>query len=157
MHALAALFLPLLPLLPHLAAGRPTAGLDNPVPGTHLWTIDAMRRVCDAGDRSCEYSFFIKRGDGSSTTPCAYAVHGNETVPASHARVLGVTCGGGGRNPTYTVSSAWSGQFGLGSGFTTFAVVDSAEKTVAFPAYTDAQLAAGKVVTPDQSYVPQLW
>ena len=40
-------------------------------------------------------------------------------------------------------------------GFTTLSVVDSAAKTIVWPAYTDKQLVNNTVVTPDQSYTPQ--
>ena len=62
--------------------------------------------------------------------------------------------GGPGKCGAYTVTSGWSGQFGEGNGFTTLSVVDQAKKLIVWPAYTDKQLAGGKVVKPDQAYAP---
>jgi len=73
-------------------------------------------------------------------------VNGN---PATQANFNGITCGG------YTVSGGWSGQFGPGNGFTTLAVVNNAKRQIAYPAYTDSELASGKPVTPNRSYPVQ--
>ncbi|KAI6498080.1 hypothetical protein MCOR11_004109 [Pyricularia oryzae] len=61
-----------------------------------------------------------------------------------------VRCGG-----HFAVASSWSGQFGEDQGFTTLSVVDRERRLVVWPAYRDAQLEGGRVVRPDQSYVPQ--
>lgn len=80
----------------------------------------------------------------------------------------------------YSVTSGWSGQFGPGNGFvrtypqpprtkttcpiittdtkapqTTFAVANYPANLIVYPAYTDKEVAAGTVVTPDKSYAPQ--
>ncbi|KAI1847499.1 hypothetical protein JX265_000749 [Neoarthrinium moseri] len=106
------------------------------------WTITSMKRVCNAADTSCTWTFGIDT-HLSAATPCSFTVTGS---PASQTSNTGSTCG------AYTVSSGWSGQFGPGNGFTTLAVVDNTRRKIAFPAYTDKQLAGGAVVTPDQSY-----
>ena len=106
------------------------------------WTITKMVRTCANG--ACKWSFGIN--DGTTNTPCAFSVKGK---PATQTDSTGNVCG------AYTVSSGWSGQFGPNSGFTTLAVTNAAKKQVAYPAYTDAQLVNGKVVTPNQSYTPQ--
>lgn len=108
------------------------------------WTITDAKRVCNKDDTSCDWSFGIK--DGNAVTKCAYTVKGS---PASHAPQTGVACG------KYSVTSAWSGQFGPGEGFTTLSVIDYKAKRIVWPAYTDKQLASGKVVKPDQSYPVQ--
>ncbi|TLD23067.1 hypothetical protein PspLS_07140 [Pyricularia sp. CBS 133598] len=66
------------------------------------------------------------------------------------ASVAEVGCGG-----HFAVSGSWSGQYGEGQGFTTLSVVDRERKLIVWPAYRDSQLEGGKVVRPDQSYVPQ--
>ncbi|KAF3765357.1 hypothetical protein M406DRAFT_321913 [Cryphonectria parasitica EP155] len=108
------------------------------------WTITSLVRTCDAADTSCTWSFGINNGTG--TTPCVETVTGS---PASETNGGPATCG------VYTVTSGWSGQFGPGNGFTTFAVVNYAANLIVYPAYTDKQVQNGTVVTPDQSYTPQ--
>lgn len=108
------------------------------------WTIQSLSRVCNDADTSCTWSFGIY--NGNATTPCTEVVTGS---PASQTNGGPATCG------AYTVTSGWSGQFGAGNGFTTFAVVDYAAGLIVYPAYTDKQVAGGAVVTPDQSYTPQ--
>ncbi|KAI6356916.1 hypothetical protein MCOR25_007823 [Pyricularia grisea] len=66
------------------------------------------------------------------------------------ASVAEVDCGG-----HFVVSGGWSGQFGDGQGFTTLSVIDRERRLIVWPAYRDSQLEGGKVVRPDQSYVPQ--
>lgn len=106
------------------------------------WTIVGMKRVCDAADTSCTWSFSVDT-HVSAVTPCTFTVKGK---PASQTSGTGATCG------VYTVTSGWSGQFGPGNGFTTLSVVDNTQKKIVWPAYTDKQLAGGAVVSPDQSY-----
>ena len=108
------------------------------------WTINGFTRTCDDADTSCEYRFGINRNDGTLAPICDYTVTG---APASQAPANGIVCG------AFTVSSAWSGQFGPGNGFTTFAVV--ADREIIYPAYSDSQLVNGAAVEPDQSYTPQ--
>lgn len=67
--------------------------------------------------------------------------------PANRESYTSIRCG------KFTVSSAWSGQFGAGNGFTTLAVTD--DESIVFPAYTDKQVVNGVAVSPDQSYAPQ--
>ncbi|TLD12808.1 uncharacterized protein PgNI_04467, partial [Pyricularia grisea] len=66
------------------------------------------------------------------------------------ASVAEVDCG-----RHFVVSGGWSGQFGDGQGFTTLSVIDRERRLIVWPAYRDSQLEGGKVVRPDQSYVPQ--
>ena len=106
------------------------------------WTITKMLRTCANGE--CKWSFGIN--DRVTNTPCAFSVKGK---PATQTNSTGNVCG------AYTVSTGWSGQFGANNGFTTLAVANAAKKQIAYPAYTDAQLVNGKVVTPNQSYTPQ--
>ncbi|KAK6064353.1 hypothetical protein SCUP234_08597 [Seiridium cupressi] len=106
------------------------------------WTIVGLKRVCDAADTSCTWSFSVDTHLAAATA-CSFVVKGK---PASQTSGTGATCG------PYTVTSGWSGQFGPGNGFTTLAVVDNTKKKIVWPAYTDKQLAGGAVVKPDQSY-----
>ncbi|PSR77925.1 hypothetical protein BD289DRAFT_334265, partial [Coniella lustricola] len=110
----------------------------------HQWTITSLKRVCNADSTSCTWTFGINNGTG--TTPCTEVVTGS---PATQTNGGPATCG------VYAVTSGWSGQFGAGNGFTTLAVVNYAANLIVYPAYTDAQLQNGTVVTPDQSYTPQ--
>jgi hypothetical protein len=118
------------------------------------WTITNMKRVCVRallpsqllviltaiqGSGVCTWTFGID--NTVKNTPCTFKVKGS---PATQTDSSGNVCGG------YTVSSGWSGQFGAGNGFTTLAVVDNAKKQIIYPAYTDKQLASGKVVKPDR-------
>ncbi|CAL5873169.1 uncharacterized protein PFLUO_LOCUS7438 [Penicillium psychrofluorescens] len=108
------------------------------------WTITNMKRVCNAKDTSCTWTFGIEIGSGVAT-PCTFVVKGNEASEASGGPVK---CG------AFTVTSGWSGQFGPGNGFTTMSVVNDNTRKIAWPAYTDVQLDTEKVVKPDQSYAP---
>ncbi|KAL7952029.1 hypothetical protein V8C42DRAFT_305974 [Trichoderma barbatum] len=107
------------------------------------WTITNMKRVCNAGNTSCTWTFGIDTHLAAATS-CTYIV--KATANASQTNGGPVTCG------PYTVTSGWSGQFG--PGFTTFAVTDFTKKLITWPAYTDAQVQAGNVVSPNQSYAP---
>lgn len=122
---------------------RDTPAVNMMVAATPQWTIEKMKRVCGSG--VCTWSFTIDN-HVSAVTPCTFKVKGS---PATQTDSSGNVCG------VYTVSTGWSGQFGAGNGFTTLAVVDNTKKQIIYPAYTDKQLASGKVVTPDQSYTPQ--
>lgn len=109
------------------------------------WTIVSMKRVCDSADTTCTWTFSVDTHDAAATA-CSIIVTGS---PASETdNSAGSTCG------PYTITSGWSGQFGPGNGFTTFSVVDWTKKLIIWPAYTDAELAGGNVVTPDKSYTP---
>jgi hypothetical protein len=110
------------------------------------WTIESMKRTCDAADAVCNWSFTVNAG--GARQKCAYPVKKSGGKPASRSPQNGVDCG------NYRVTSAWSGQFGEGQGFTTLSVVKN-QKLIVWPAYTDKQLAGGKVVKPDQSYPVQ--
>ncbi|CAI7662463.1 unnamed protein product [Penicillium glandicola] len=108
------------------------------------WTLQDTKRVCNTDDTSCTWTFGIYPGSGDATA-CTLLVEG---TTASRANGGPATCGG------YTVTSGWSGQFGDDNGFTTLSVVDNAAREIIWPSYTDAQLAGGDVVKPDQSYAP---
>ncbi|KAK4120197.1 hypothetical protein N657DRAFT_649253 [Parathielavia appendiculata] len=109
------------------------------------WIIKSFTRTCNANDTSCTVSFGIDT-QTAPVTACSYTVTG---TPASRASTSGITCG------PYTLSSAWSGQFGDGNGFTTWSVVDWSKRLIVWPAYSDRELVNGVAVTPDKSYAPQ--
>lgn len=70
-------------------------------------------------------------------------------APASEAIGGPAYCG------NYTVASSWSSQFGIQTAFTTLSVINYATDLIIYPAYRDTQLEGGRVVTPDQSYIPE--
>ncbi|KAL4757144.1 uncharacterized protein BDW70DRAFT_143883 [Aspergillus foveolatus] len=109
------------------------------------WTITSLKRVCGTADTKCTWTFGIDTG--SDSTDCTYVVTG---APASHANGGPAQCG------DFTITSGWSDQFGAENGFTTLSVVNESTRQIVWPAYTDKQLAGGKVVTPDQSYTPSV-
>ncbi|KAL5332327.1 hypothetical protein BJX70DRAFT_384433 [Aspergillus crustosus] len=125
-----------------LAAPTPDPAKSMMVANTQ-WTITTLKRACNAADTKCTWTFGIN--NGSANTPCTYIVNGS---PASKANGGPGTCG------PYTITSGWSGQFGPNNGFTTLSVVRESNRQIVWPAYTDVQLAGGKVVKPDQSYTP---
>ncbi|KAI0484512.1 hypothetical protein GGR56DRAFT_669065 [Xylariaceae sp. FL0804] len=112
------------------------------------WTLTSVERTCTADDSSCAWTFGIYTGSGNATA-CAYVTTETATANASSAAGGPTVCG------NYTVTSSWSGQFGAGQGFTTLAVVEEADRLIAYPAYTDAQLKNATVVTPDLSFPVQ--
>lgn len=134
--------LALLAISPSMAAPAADPAEVSMMASTPQWTIETMKRVCDSNDKSCTWTFKINTKQGAAT-PCTYVVKGN---PASR------TNGGPSKCGAFTITSGWSGQFGPGNGFTTLSVVDQAKRLIVWPAYTDKQLAGGKVVKPDQSY-----
>ncbi|POS77592.1 hypothetical protein DHEL01_v204009 [Diaporthe helianthi] len=107
------------------------------------WTITGLKRAVNADNTVTTWTFGIN--DGATTTPCTEVVKGAKSSTLSGGPA---TCGG------YTVTSGWSDQFGAGNEFTTFAVVDNAQRLIVYPAYRDVEVASGKVVTPDKSYTP---
>ncbi|KAI1111709.1 hypothetical protein F5Y14DRAFT_453804 [Nemania sp. NC0429] len=108
------------------------------------WTLTSVKRVCDKADTSCTWSFGINPNNGAAATAVKYVIKGS---PASQTDLTVPTTFG-----AYTVTAGWSGQFGAGNGFTTLAVANNAKHQIAWPAYTDAELASGKAVTPDKSW-----
>ncbi|KAK0643145.1 hypothetical protein B0T16DRAFT_354590 [Cercophora newfieldiana] len=114
-----------------------------------IWTIENLKRTCDESDTACEWSFIINPNiEYQAPTPCKYTTESLDGMPASMAVQDGMDCG------PYHVSSSWSGQFGPDHGFTTLAIVDGEYRLVAFPSYSDEELKDGKVVVPDQGFVP---
>ena len=123
----------------------PAPAVNMMATSTPQWTFESVKRTCGPLGKKCTWSFTIDEHTGTPT-PCSFVVTGN---PASQANSVGNVCG------VYTISSGWSGQFGAGNGFTTLAVVNNKEKLIAYPAYTDKELANGKIVSPDRSYTAQ--
>lgn len=114
------------------------------------WTIESMTRNCTVSDAVCHWWFRVNTNDGTPPTNCSYDVPSRDGAPASESPETGASCG------TFTVTSGWSGYFGPGNGFTTLSVINSTTPhLIAWPAYTDKQLAGGAVVQPDQSYPVQ--
>ena len=108
------------------------------------WILRSFKRSCNAADTECWVSF----GVDTQTSPvvnCSYGVKGDK---ASRKSTDGIVCG------PYTVSSGWNGSFGEGHGFTTWAIVNNAQRTVAWPSYADSDLVNGVAVTPDRAFAP---
>ena len=130
-----------------IAAPAPAAEVKS-MAAQATWTVEDMKRVCDKSDTSCTWTFGVNAGSAGKNT-CTFTVKKSGNVVASRAPNKGSKCG------PYTITSGWSGQFGEGQGFTTLSVVNQGKKQIAWPAYTDKQLAGGKVVKPNQSYPVQ--
>lgn len=113
------------------------------------WTMQNFQRTCGPLLKQCTYSYSINTNDGTATTACTYQVNSSDpsATPAAKTTYENVKCG------AFMIGSTWSGQFGANQGFQTLSVVKGSQ--IIYPAYTDAQLAAGSVVKPDQSYTPQ--
>ncbi|KAG5921542.1 hypothetical protein E4U42_005799 [Claviceps africana] len=131
------------------ALGAP-AGAEKSMMAAEMpnWTFEGVVRNCDAADNQCTVTFQINPKT-SGRTPVSFVTNRNGATGASQNNGAAQTFG------DYTITSGWSGQFGPGNGFTTFAVADNKNRLITYPSYTDNQLANGKVVTPDQSYTPQ--
>ncbi|KAI0173483.1 small secreted protein [Hypoxylon sp. FL1284] len=129
-----------------LAAPAPSAA-KSAMADVAQWTIEGMKRVCDAQDTTCTWSFAVDTHTAAAT-PCSFTVKAGAKPASQTDSTAGTVCG------PYTVTSGWSDQFGLDNAFTTLAVVDYEHKLIVWPAYTDKQLAGGAVVTPDLSFAP---
>ncbi|KAI1265490.1 hypothetical protein F5Y18DRAFT_386751 [Xylariaceae sp. FL1019] len=108
------------------------------------WTVTNIKRVCNTADTSCAWTFGIQTNTGAATVPCSFTIAGAKADQGSLTTAK--TCG------TFSVTAGWSGQFGAGKGFTTVSVYNNANKQIAWPSYTDAELAGGKVVSPDKKW-----
>ena len=129
------------------AAPAPEVETVSMMAATPQWTIQSLRRNCNAANTECNWLFGIKPGTGATKSiSCPYTVKAKNAATAN---------GGPFKCGDYTVTSGWSGQFGAGKGFTTLSVVNNKSKLIVYPAYTDAELAGGKIVTPNKSYSPQ--
>ncbi|KAG6053932.1 hypothetical protein E4U17_004229 [Claviceps sp. LM77 group G4] len=147
MHFTQTIFAALLAATSALAA---PAAVEKSMMATDIpdWTFEGVKRNCDSADNQCVVEFQInpKR---FSRTYVRFITNRNGGTGASQSNGAAQNFG------DYTVTSGWSGQFGPNNGFTTFAVVDNKDRLIAYPSYTDAQFANGRVVSPDQSYKPQ--
>ncbi|KAG5978104.1 hypothetical protein E4U55_006408 [Claviceps digitariae] len=112
------------------------------------WIFEGVSRNCGPKDDQCTVTFNINPQD-SGRTWVSFVTDRNGAVGASQNSGAAQTFG------DYTITSGWSGQFGPGNGFTTFAVVNNKNRLITYPSYTDVQLANGNTVTPNQSYKPQ--
>ncbi|KAL7930774.1 hypothetical protein V8C35DRAFT_312177 [Trichoderma chlorosporum] len=126
-------------------SAAPTPPAKSMMAAVPEWTITNIQRACNSDDTSCTWTFGVDTHI-AAPTPCTFVV--KATANASLANGGPVTCG------AYTITSGWSGQFGPNNGFTTFAVTDYNNKLIIWPAYTDVQVMAGTVVSPNQSYAP---
>ncbi|KAG8412265.1 hypothetical protein J3458_014451 [Metarhizium acridum] len=118
------------------------------VQGIPEWTIEGVHRWCNWENTQCNWKFTINPKI-YSPTPVNFVVKNAGATPAAQNNGAAQNFG------DYTITSGWSGQFGPGNGFTTFAVVDNKNRRIAYPAYRDAQVENGQVVSPDLSFQPQ--
>ncbi|KAK8088993.1 hypothetical protein PG997_003954 [Apiospora hydei] len=127
------------------ALAAPTASKSMMASGE--WTIESLKRTCNADDTSCDWEFKINTNTpGVAVQACKVTAKGK---PASQTDVKEPQwCG------PYRVTTGWSDQFGKDNGFTTLAVVNEAKKLIVYPAYQDKQLKNGVPVVPDQKYTP---
>ncbi|KAK2603734.1 hypothetical protein QQS21_004110 [Conoideocrella luteorostrata] len=116
--------------------------------GIPQWIIEGVQRTCNTADTECKWTFEINPVIFSKT-PVHFITKSSGSTPAS--RNIGESQNFG----DYTISSGWSGQFGLDKGFTTLSVIDHKNRRIAWPAYADRQIADCQVVTPNQSYASQ--
>ncbi|ORY56151.1 uncharacterized protein BCR38DRAFT_451609 [Pseudomassariella vexata] len=140
------------PTTPFFLLAGLTSTIATPVSmaAAETWTLVNLTRTCDEADTQCDWTFSINASPPDDTAvPCDYTVVASGDTPASQANGGPTTCG------AYNLTSGWSGQFGPDAGFTTLSVVDYARKLIAYAGYTDAQLAKGVTVEPDQSYPVQ--
>lgn len=111
------------------------------------WTITSMTRPCDQTDTKCTWSFGINRNDGSEIQTCTFDITtGEPGASRTDLKDPGAPCG------PYKVTTGWSNVFGDDAGFTTLSVVDVNARLIAWPSYTDAELANGATVQPDKSW-----
>jgi hypothetical protein len=115
------------------------------------WTIENMQRRCTVTPRNeCVWTFKINQHkEGVAPTDVRYVVNGTSAVLPSRS------VGGPSKHGIFTVTSTWSDYFGVENAWTTMSVIDYKRGVLIYPAYTDKQLAGGKVVKPDQTYVPE--
>ncbi|KAK7951356.1 uncharacterized protein PG986_007084 [Apiospora aurea] len=127
------------------ALAAPTASKSMMASGE--WTIESLKRTCNAEDTSCDWEFKINTNTpGVAVQTCKVTAKGK---PASQTDVKEPQwCG------PYRVTTGWSDQFGKDNGFTTLAVVNESKKLIVYPAYQDKQLKNGVPVVPDQKYTP---
>ncbi|KAI9654035.1 MAG: hypothetical protein M1831_005552 [Alyxoria varia] len=114
------------------------AGVTTNMMATGQWTMENFRRTCGPLGQACTYTYNINSHNGPAT-PCKYEIR--VAKDAARAPYNNIKCG------AYTISSGWSGQFGPENGFQTLAVVK--DRQIIYPAYTDKQLAGGKIVAPN--------
>lgn len=110
------------------------------------WSFLNFQRVCNSDDTSCTWTFGVNENKGNPDHACKFVVTGSTASQRA---------GGPAACDDYTITSGWSGQFGPGNGFTTLAVVNNRERLIAYPAYTDKELASGKPVSPNRKYPAQ--
>lgn len=120
------------------------------LPAIKPWTIEGVKRSCDAADTKCTWHFTVNtHSEGITPTNVDFVVEASNGAPAS--RSVGKPSAFG----KFTVTSAWSDAFGDAHGWTTLSLVDNDRKLITFPAYTDEQVRGGATVRPDQTYLPE--
>ncbi|KAK7228224.1 hypothetical protein V2G26_000394 [Clonostachys chloroleuca] len=107
------------------------------------WIIESLKRACNDADTQCDWSFRVNTQDAATTTDCAFSVQGS---PASHTNGPLVQCG------VFSVQSGYNDQ--VGDPFSALSISYDARNLIIFPSYSEAQLAGGQVVSPDQRYSP---
>jgi hypothetical protein len=141
-----------------LASAAPAAADTQSASAATEWVITGLSRACNAGDTECTWRFGIQTS-ATANTACEYKTVAAGGRPASKALAGGPagTCGippgqPGSVDGVFTVTSGWSDQFGADHAFTTLSVVNNGRREIVYPAYTDAQVAGGRVVSPNLSF-----
>ncbi|KID84342.1 small secreted protein [Metarhizium guizhouense ARSEF 977] len=107
----------------------------NPAP-VPRWTVQEARRACAQDDSLCTWRFLMDT-HVAAKTDVTFVVHG----PGASRN------NGGAQNVgDFTFTSGYDA-----AGFTTFAAVDNKRGLIAFPAYSDADVANGRVAA-DRDY-----
>lgn len=113
------------------------------------WSFNGVTRSCT--DQQCHWYFEIgaglPNGGPSFVQPCDYYVN------AASGKIAARSNGGPANCGDFTLTSGWSNQFGDDHGFTTLSVVYNPLRQIAFPAYSDDELADGKA--DDKTYPVQ--
>ncbi|KAK7907959.1 small secreted protein [Apiospora marii] len=130
-----------------LAAPAPSPAASKSMMAAGEWTIESLKRTCNADDTACDWEFGINTNTpGVAVQACKITAKGK---PASQTDIKEPQwCG------PYRITTGWSDQFGKDEGFTTLAVVDEGKRQIVYPAYQDKQLKNGVPVVPDQKYTP---
>lgn len=104
------------------------------------WTIRDTSRACAGDYSSCTWSFTIDNNMGDQTG-CTFVTYAHDGQGADRASGGPSDCG------VYQgITSGWSGQFGDGNGFTTFAAKRYDHNVIGFFSFTDAEVANGQHV-----------
>ncbi|KAM4054510.1 hypothetical protein HRG_005350 [Hirsutella rhossiliensis] len=110
------------------------------------WTLDGLHRDCAKDGSHCTWSFDIDNKAGEKA-PCKHIVKSQGGKPASQSHGGPTFCG------VYRLESSWDNSNGPDKAFSVIGVLDQSRKVIGFFGYDDAEVADGRVVTPDHTSV----